>query len=104
MKRKLIILAALLAIAASEPLFAQNAPGGRGRGYGGPPANPEERAARQAACGNQCQGQGPCVTGEQRGPGWGRGAGRGLGRGPRDGSGPRAANGTCPATKPQPRQ
>jgi hypothetical protein len=99
------IIGALL-LSSSPALLAQNGPGaGKGKGYGGPPATQEERAARQAECkdknGGVCPNGGPrseCQgigQGKGAGKGAGMGAGKGQQRGPRDGSGPRGGNGTC---------
>lgn len=109
-----VTAAILLAGGTTLTLLAQNGPGARGYGYGGPPKSAEERAVRQAACAQQCDRQcsrpgqclGPCATGQLRGQGWRGGrngtnwTGRGYRRGLRDGTGPRSANGTCPLAKP----
>lgn len=105
MKRNTIIgwMVAGLILASSATLaLAQNAPGPKGRGYGGPPQSTEERAARQAACPKQ-NGTCPSVCpngGPGRGMGPGNGGGYGFRRGLRDGTGPRNASGNCPLTNP----
>lgn len=77
-----LVIAGLLMSAGSASLLAQNGPG-KGRGYGGPPKTPEERAARQQEClkknGGQCPNGGP--RGECPGYGQGKGKGQGPGRG-----------------------
>lgn len=91
----------LLISGAAVSLFAGNGPGpgSNGCGYGGPPKNAEERAARQAAClernGGICPNGGPRTNCPGRGWGAGNGAGRGWRHGLRDGTGPRGGAG-CP--------
>jgi hypothetical protein len=105
LKAILAVVASLALGAASSTLMAQNGnnAGPKGRGYGGPPQNEQERAARQAGCleknGGVCPNGGPRT--DCPGPGMGKGgkgngAGHGWQRGARDGSGPRGANGNCP--------
>ncbi len=96
--------AGLLLAGLTTTALAQNGPGAgpKGRGYGGPPQNQQERAARQEACPKQ-NGDCPAVCpngGQGRGQGQGNGAGYGWRRGARDGSGPRNAGGNCPAANP----
>ena len=97
------IAAALLT---ASTALAQGGPNRRGTGYGAPPQNDAERAARQEAC-QQANG-GACVNGGTRagqgkgkglgkGQGQGQGQGKGQRRGPRDGSGPRGGGANCPA-------
>ena len=103
------IAAALLT---ASTALAQGGPNRRGTGYGAPPQNDAERAARQEAC-QQANG-GACVNGGTRagqgkgkglgkgqgqgqGQGQGKGQGKGQRRGPRDGSGPRGGGANCPA-------
>ena len=89
------IAAALLT---ASTALAQGGPNRRGTGYGAPPQNDAERAARQEAC-QQANG-GACVNGGTRagqGKGKGQGQGKGQRRGPRDGSGPRGGGANCPA-------
>lgn len=111
MKLKVVIgsmIAGLVMTTMATVSFAQNGPGAgagaKGRGYGGPPASPEERAARQQACPQQ-NGDCPsvCPNGGQgrRGQGMGNGNGNGARRGLRDGTGPRNGTGNCPATGKQ---
>lgn len=110
MKRKSLIgwIAGSMTVGvASFSLLAQNAPKQScgGFGYGGPPANQQERAARQAAC--LKTNDGVCPNGgprqECRGPGMVRGQGMAGGHawrhGLRDGTGPRGTNGTCPLSQ-----
>jgi hypothetical protein len=106
MKLRTMIAGAALSLvlsAAVTTALAQNGPGGgpngNGRGYGGPPANEQERIARQEACPQG--GQGACVR-----AGWGGGKGQGQGyrhgqgnrNGMRNGNGPRNAD--CPNAAP----
>ena len=116
MKRKTLIgliAGALMLGSTAFTLMAQDAPkrSGNGSGYGGPPANQEERAARQAAClkanNGVCPNGGPRQECRGRGKGKGKaqGARCGARRGLRDGTGPRTANGICPVAKQsQPKQ
>jgi len=101
MKTLTVLVAAAMLTAASA--FAQNGPGPRGKGYGGPPQSMEERAARQAACleknGGICPQGGPRANG----PGKGQGQGNCYRRGARDGTGPRAGTANCPVN-PAPSQ
>jgi hypothetical protein len=97
---KLNTLALLVAagLLATGTAFAQNGPGPRGKGYGGPPQSDAERAARQADCPEK--NGGVCPQGGPRGKGQGKGQGQGQGnqwrKGARDGTGPRAGTGACP--------
>ncbi len=101
MKTLTVLVAAAMLTAASA--FAQNGPGPRGKGYGGPPQSMEERAARQAGCleknGGICPQGGPRANG----PGKGQGQGNCYRRGARDGTGPRAGTANCPVN-PAPSQ
>ena len=89
-----IVAAGLLAAGTA---FAGNGPGprGQGKGYGGPPQSPEERAARQAGCLEK--NGGICPQGGPRGSGQGKGQGQGnqWRKGARDGTG------NCPVTPAQ---
>ena len=101
MKTLTVLVAAAMLTAASA--FAQNGPGPRGKGYGGPPQSMEERAARQAGCleknGGICPQGGPRANC----PGKGQGQGNCYRRGARDGTGPRAGTANCPVN-PAPSQ
>ena len=100
MKRSSIILLIAAGLFAAGSSIAQNGPGPRGKGYGGPPQSAEERAARQAACLER--NGGVCPQGGPRAecPGWGKGRGQGQGKqlrwGARDGTGPRGGTTNCP--------
>lgn len=100
--RKMVggLVVGLLLTSLATVVNAQNSPGPgpKGRGYGGPPQSPAERAARQEACPKR-SGDCPAVCpngGPGRGPAAGNGAGQRNRRGVRDGTGPCSANGTCP--------
>jgi hypothetical protein len=98
MSIKTLTVMAAIGLLAATTAFAQNAPGPRGKGYGGPPQSEAERAARQADCiaknGGVCPQGGPGVNC----PGKGQGQGAGYRRGACDGTGPRAGTGACPKT------
>jgi len=99
MKIKTIVglLALGLLAGASGTLLAQNGPGPRGRGYGGPPKSEQDRAERQANCPWAKDGQRPGIRARARdGSGLGQAQGKMHRRGLRDGTGPRAQSGDCP--------
>jgi hypothetical protein len=96
-----MMVVALMISGATLSALAQNGngPGGKGKGYGGPPQSQEERAARQADClkknGGICPNGGPqtnCPPNcNGQGQGKGQGKGKGNRHGQRDGTGPRNA-------------
>jgi hypothetical protein len=103
MKRNMLTLMVAAGLLAAGTTFAQNGPGPRGKGYGGPPQSAEERAARQAACleknGGICPQGGPVANCQ----GKGQGQGHQWRRGARDGTGPRGGTSACPVN-PRPAQ
>jgi hypothetical protein len=92
MTNRLIIAAGVAFALSLSNLHAQNAPGPKGNGQGGPSIN---KVCPQPEC--PMGGQGPCGQGMGKGQGGpgkgmgkcdGTGQGMGKGKGPRDGSGP----------------
>lgn len=96
-----LIVAGLLMSGSAFSLLAQNGPcqGGKGGGYGGPPKNAAECAARQAACPEKnsgvCPKGGPRANCPGLGAGKGQGQGKGQcqGKGVCDGTGPKGPKG-----------
>jgi hypothetical protein len=78
-KRKLIIAAGVALVLSLCDIQAQNAPGPKGKGQGGPAIN---KPCPQPDC--PVGGQGPCGQGLRKGPANGKGNGKCL----RDGTGP----------------